>query len=84
MTVIWLIDLHGRAGSKYLAIADAVSESDADGSLPAGAKLPPESKLAYDSRLETSIVSKAYQEAGLRGVIERPIGGETWVCGALL
>ena len=40
MTVMWLIDLHGRAGSKYLAIADAISESVADGSLTAGAKLP--------------------------------------------
>ena len=84
MTVMWLIDLHGRAGSKYLAIADAISESVADGSLPAGAKLPPENKLAYDLGLETSIVSKAYQEAGLRGVIEKSIGGEMWVCGARL
>ena len=82
MTVMWLLDLHGRVGPKHLAIADAISEAVEDGILPAGAKLPPESKLAYDLGMSPNTVGKAYKEAEKRGIVETTFGRDTWVCGA--
>ncbi|MDD9876619.1 MAG: GntR family transcriptional regulator [Magnetovibrio sp.] len=81
MTVLWLLDIHGRTGPQHLAIADAISEAVEDGSLPSGAKFPAQTKLAYDLGVTLDTVSLAYQEAIHRGALERGIGHDIWVRG---
>mgnify|MGYP001564641091 CR=1 FL=1 len=74
MTVVWLLDIHGHAGPEHLAITDAISEAVMDGSLPPGAELPKESKLAYDLGVAEDTVKMAYNEARRRGLVERNLG----------
>ena len=44
---IWLPRLEGRAGPRYVAIADALREDVAAGRLEPGARLPPQRALAF-------------------------------------
>ena len=44
---IWIPDLSGRQGPKYLQIVEAMVEDIAAGRLPLGARLPPQRELAY-------------------------------------
>ena len=71
---IWMPELAGTRGPKYLAIADAIGTAVADGSLPAGAKLPPQRNLAYDLGVTLGTITRAYREAERRGLVGGEVG----------
>lgn len=78
---IWLPDLAGHQGPKYLAIADALAEAIAAGDIPAGAKLPPQRNLACDLGVTLGTVTRAYREAERRGLVDGEVGRGTFVSG---
>jgi len=80
---IWLPDLSSRNGPKYLAIADAVGEAVSNGTLVPGDKLPPQRNLAYDLGVTLGTVTRAYQEARRRGLVDGEVGRGTYVLGGL-
>lgn len=76
---IWMPELAGTRGPKYLAIADAIGTAVADGSLSAGAKLPPQRNLAYDLGVTLGTITRAYREAERRGLVGGEVGRGTYV-----
>ncbi len=78
---IWLPDLIGRSGPKYLALADAIAEAADKGDLADNEKLPAQRDLAYDLGLSLSTVTRAYAEAGRRGLVYGEVGRGTFVRG---
>ncbi len=70
----------GRAhGPLYLAIADEIAADIAAGRLPAGTRLPPQRALAAALGIDFTTVSRAYNEARRRGLIEGRVGQGTYV-----
>ncbi|MES2449931.1 MAG: PLP-dependent aminotransferase family protein [Pseudomonadota bacterium] len=70
MTDAWLPDLATSAGSKYQAIADALDAAIARGQLRRGDRLPPQREVAAKLGVDLTTVTKAYDAARLRGLIE--------------
>lgn len=63
----------------YLRLADALSADVERGALLEGAKLPPHRDLAYRLSIGVGTVTKAYEEAERRGVIEAHVGRGSFV-----
>lgn len=76
---IWIPDLTGRKNAKYLQIVDAIGDAIVDGSLPAGAKLPPQRTMAFELEISLNTVSRAYAEAIHRGYLAGEVGRGTYV-----
>ena len=76
---MWLPDLGGRSGPRYIAIADALAADIADGRLAAGMRLPTHRELAYRIGVTVGTVSRAYREADRRGLISGEVGRGTFV-----
>ncbi len=76
---IWMPDLAGRQGPKYLAIADAIADAVTAGALADGDKLPPQRNLAYDLGVTLGTVTRAYAEARRRGLVGGEVGRGTYV-----
>ncbi len=76
---IWCPSLAGRRGPKYLQIAEAIGEDAAAGTLPSGARLPPQRELAYLLGVSLQTVSRAYAEATERGFLKGEVGRGTYV-----
>src|ERR1700761_5177944 len=75
----WAPNLKGREGPLYLAIADAIA-ADIDGSkLLPGARLPAQRALADELGIDFTTVTRAYAEAGKRGLVEGRVGHGTYV-----
>lgn len=70
MTDSWLPDLGRTRGAKYLAIADALGAAIAGGQLQAGDRLPPQRDLAARLGVDLTTVTKAYDAARRRELIE--------------
>jgi DNA-binding transcriptional MocR family regulator len=70
MTDDWLPDLHRTAGPKYAAIADALGAAVDRGDLPGGTRLLPQRDLAARLGVDLTTVTRAYDEARRRGLIE--------------
>lgn len=77
----WLPDLSTKTGPIYLHIADAIEAAIADGSLPAGAKLPPQRNLAYDLKVTIGTIGRAYALVHERGLVSGEVGRGTYVLG---
>ena len=75
----WLPRLEGRAGPRYRAIADALQQDIADGSLASGARLPTHRDLAWRLGVTVGTVTRAYVEAERRGLISGEVGRGTYV-----
>lgn len=75
----WLPRLEGRSGPRYRAIADALQQDIADGSLAAGARLPTHRDLAWRLGVTVGTVTRAYVEAERRGLISGEVGRGTYV-----
>ncbi|WP_287458730.1 PLP-dependent aminotransferase family protein [Sphingomonas sp.] len=58
------------AGAKYQAIADAIETAVATGRLRGGDRLPPQRELASRLKVDLTTVTKAYDVARQRGLIE--------------
>jgi DNA-binding transcriptional MocR family regulator len=65
---MWLPNLEGRRGPVYRAIADAIDEGVQDGTLRAGARLPPHRDLADHLGVTVTTITRAYSEAARRGL----------------
>lgn len=66
----WLPDLDRIAGAKYAVIADALGTAIDRGALPGGTRLPPQRDLAARLGVDLTTVTRAYDAARRRGLIE--------------
>ncbi len=69
-TEIWPPDLLHGAGAKYQAIADALEVAVGEGRLRGGDRLPPQRDLARQLGVDLTTVTKAFEVARQRGLIE--------------
>ena len=76
---IWLPDLDGRDGPKYLQIVEAMAHDIASGRLAADTQLPPHRELAYQLGLSANTTSRAYAEAVRRGLLRGEVGRGSFV-----
>ncbi|NLR76021.1 aminotransferase-like domain-containing protein [Leeia aquatica] len=70
---MWIPDLSVYSGPRHQALLMALQDAIQSGRLPAGARLPPQRRLAELLGLNLSTVTRAWREAADR----RWIGGET-------
>jgi DNA-binding transcriptional MocR family regulator len=75
----WLSGVRAASCPLYAAIADAIAAAIANGELPEGARLPPLRTLAGSLGVDYTTVSRAYAEAGRRGLVEGHVGQGTFV-----
>lgn len=66
----WLPRLAGNKGPRFLQIADALQAAVVDGSLKPGDRLPPQRQLAARLDVDLTTVTRAYDEARRRNLIE--------------
>ena len=76
---LWLPNLEGRRGPVYRAIADAIDEGVQNGTLRAGARLPPHRDLADHLGVTVTTITRAYTEAARRGLTSGHVGRGTFV-----
>jgi len=67
---IWLPRLAGNKGPRFLQIADALQAAVADGSLIPGDRLPPQRQLAARLDVDLTTITRAYDEARRRNLLE--------------
>ena len=67
---VWLPRLAVHGGPRFLQIADALQSAMADGSLKPGDRLPPQRQLAAQLNLDLTTVTRAYDEARRRHLLE--------------
>src|SRR6186713_3342110 len=79
---MWLPNLEGRKGPVYRAIADAIDADVEQGTLRAGAKLPPHRDLAGHLGVTVTTITRAYTEAARRGLTSGHVGRGTFIRGA--
>ncbi|MFC4932181.1 aminotransferase-like domain-containing protein [Massilia sp. GCM10023247] len=66
----WLPRLTGSKGPRFLQIADALQAAMADGSLKPGDRLPPQRRLAAQLDVDLTTITRAYDEARRRKLLE--------------
>lgn len=76
---IWTPSLEGRPGPTYKAIADALAEAIAKGTLSEGDRLPTHRDLAWSLGVTVTTITRAYQEARRRNLISGEVGRGTFV-----
>lgn len=76
---IWLPNLEGRRGPKYLQIVEAIAADVASGRLNPGSQLPPHRELAYQLGISANTTSRAYAEAVNRALLVGETGRGTFV-----
>jgi len=81
MMTTWLPDLSKGSGPLYTRLAERIEDAIADGTLPAGAKLPPQRDLAYDIGVTIGTVGRAYALVRERGLVSGEVGRGTFVLG---
>ncbi|MCZ4290604.1 PLP-dependent aminotransferase family protein [Hoeflea alexandrii] len=77
--IVWCPTIRKADGPLYLAITDALSADILSGKLAAGDRLPPQRALAEALEIDFTTVSRAYAEAGKRGLVEGKVGQGTYV-----
>ncbi|MCP5086123.1 MAG: PLP-dependent aminotransferase family protein [Rhodobacteraceae bacterium] len=76
---IWLPNLNGRLGPKYLQIVEAMAEDIASQRLAVGTQLLPHRELAYQLGMSANTTSRAYAEAAKRALLRGEVGRGTFV-----
>src|SRR5471032_3305448 len=66
----WLPRLAGNKGPRFLQIADALQAALADGALKPGDRLPPQRQLAAQLDVDLTTITRAYDEARRRNLLE--------------
>lgn len=66
----WLPRLSAQGGPRFLQIADALQAAVADGVLNPGERLPPQRRLAAQLGVDLTTVTRAYDEARRRHLLE--------------
>ena len=79
MHTIWVPDLAGDEGPKYLSLARALRDAIRTATLPQGTQLPTVRDLAYRLAVTPGTVSRAYQIATQEGLLEATVGRGTFV-----
>lgn len=69
-TLPWLPRLAARGGPRFLQIADALQAAVADGLLKPGDRLPPQRHLAAMLDVDLTTITRAYDEARRRNLLE--------------
>lgn len=67
---IWLPQLAVHGGPRFLQIADALQAAVVDGSLKPGDRLPPQRLLAAQLDVDLTTITRAYDEARRRNLLE--------------
>ncbi len=67
---IWLPRLALHGGPRFLQIADALQAALVDGSLKPGDRLPPQRQLAAQLDVDLTTITRAYDEARRRNLLE--------------
>ena len=75
----WQPDLDGLSGPRYQALADALANDIASGTLAPGTRLPTHRDLAWHLGVTVGTVSRGYAEATRRGLIAGEVGRGTFV-----
>lgn len=75
----WIPSISKSDGPLYLGIADAIAAAIEAGDLADGARLPPQRSMASALGIDYTTVSRAYAEAGRRGLVEGRVGQGTFV-----
>jgi len=70
-----------KTGPRYVAIADAIEAALNAGELHPGDRLPAHRPLAFDLGVTVGTISRAYELAARRGLVEGSVGRGTFVCG---
>ncbi|WP_202424184.1 aminotransferase-like domain-containing protein [Duganella lactea] len=68
--IAWIGHFVQQAGPRYLQIADAIEQALSDGMLKPGDRLPPQRRLASLLRVDLTTVTRAYDEARRRHLLE--------------
>lgn len=76
---MWIPEIDFENGPVYLAIADALGRDVECGRLQAGDRVPPHRDLARALGVNVGTVTRAYAEAGRRGLIDGEVGRGTFV-----
>jgi DNA-binding transcriptional MocR family regulator len=79
----WTTDILKSGKPRYIAIADAIAQKIADGTLAMGDRLPPQRKLAETLGIDFTTVSRAYAEAQTRGLVDSHVGRGTFISGQI-
>ena len=79
---IWLPQLAVQGGPRFLQIADALQAAVTDGSLRPGDRLPPQRQLAAQLDVDLTTVTRAYDEARRRHLLEGRGARGTYVAAA--
>jgi DNA-binding transcriptional MocR family regulator len=66
----WLPRLAMHGGPRFLQIADALQAAVADGSLKPGDRLPPQRRMAARLDVDLTTITRAYDEARRRNLLE--------------
>jgi DNA-binding transcriptional MocR family regulator len=66
----WLPRLAMHGGPRFLQIADALQAAVVDGSLKPGDRLPPQRQLATQLAVDLTTITRAYDEARRRNLLE--------------
>ena len=67
---LWLPQLTAQGGPRFLQIADALQAAVTDGSLNPGDRLPPQRRLAEQLNVDLTTITRAYDEARRRHLLE--------------
>jgi DNA-binding transcriptional MocR family regulator len=76
---LWIPSIRKSDGPLYRGIADAIADAIESGELANGARLPPQRSMAGALGVDYTTVSRAYAEAGKRGLVEGRVGQGTFV-----
>lgn len=69
-SIIWRPTLDHNGGPRFLQIADALQAAVAAGVLKPGDRLPPQRRLAQELNLDLTTITRAYEEARRRHLLE--------------
>ena len=81
MMTNWLPNMSQGSGPLYVRLAERIEEAIANGTLPAGTKLPPQRDLAFDIGVTIGTVGRAYALVRERGLVSGEVGRGTFVLG---
>lgn len=76
---MWKARIEGDGRLKYVGLADALEQDIRAGVLAAGDRLPPQRAIADALSIDLTTVTRAFNEAHRRGLIEAQIGRGTFV-----
>ncbi len=76
---MWKARIVGGGRMKYIGLADALEQDIQAGIIAAGDRLPPQRSIAEALGVDLTTVTRAFNEAHRRGLIEAQIGRGTFV-----